>query len=604
MISLQRHPPEHLCPWRWLICAACGLLLAGPLALTGCAPDKPNVTPPPARYTEIPARENVPDFMRGTIWEIADVENKVYYPVSSYGLVVGLRGTGNNSGTPMSVRGHMLDEMVRHGFGSHVAGTRKLQPEAILRDPNTAIVEVYAFLPPGARSGQRLDVFVNAVNGSQTQSLAHGTLYQTDLYVGGVDPINPKGRVNTYARAQGPIFVNPVHVKADSSTRPSVYNQRAGVVMNGGLVAMDRPIWLRVRTPSLRTTRVVELRIDQRFQDEGVAKTQDEGIVHVYVPRGFRGDWEHFVGVATHTYINGAPGFLADKAKQLAAEAQKPGAALLDISYCWEGIGELALPFVQPLYLNKSPEVAFAAARAGAYVGDLTAEEALLAMARDDRNPFQVSAVKALGSLDSSPRIDRMLAGLLDSSSALVRIEAYRVLAEHESPLVVSRLVHGEFVLDQVICKGPPLIYASRSGVPRIAIFGQNLSVRTPIMFSAMNGKFTISSTPGTDGVVLFDRTMPRFPAGVQARSRPDISEILRRLSGAGEDGFQFGYADLVGLLQSLSDGKHVPASFVLQDLPGMRDDIDEAPPLPEPPANTLAPEAADPMMPRAISGR
>jgi len=40
------------------------------------------------------------------------------------------------------------------------------------------------------------------------------------------------------------------------------------------------------------------MRLDLRFQERQgapLAKTQDEAIVHVYVPHSFNGDWEHFV---------------------------------------------------------------------------------------------------------------------------------------------------------------------------------------------------------------------------------------------------------------------------------------------------------------------
>src|SRR5205814_1658827 len=110
----------------------------------------------------------------------------------------------------------------------------------------------------------------------------------------------------------------------------------------------------------------------------------------------------------------------------LAAEAVKPGAPLMDISYCWEGIGEESLPVVQKLYTNASADVAFAAARAGAFIGDSSADETMQEIARNDSNPFQLNAVKVLGALPTSPRVDRMLGALLATKNALVRVEAYR----------------------------------------------------------------------------------------------------------------------------------------------------------------------------------
>lgn len=566
----------------------CVALLAAVVA--GCGQDnKPKQTrnnPLPPRYEALPARENVPAFMQGTVWEVSEIQNNRPYQVSSYGFVVGLAGTGNNNGTPLAVRNHMIDEMVKRGFGSQVEGLKHLQPENMLRDPRTAIVEVYGYLPVGARSGQRIDVFAQAVTGSQTKSLAGGTLYLSDLRINGVDPLHPRGSVNVYAKAKGPIFVNPVYVTAEAG-KPTHANLRGGVIMNGGIVMQDRPIWVRLRTPQLSTSRMVAEVVNLRFPPPGPnfrhARTQDEGIVHLYVPHQYKGDWEHFVGVINHLYLNPSSGFLVNKARQLVEEAQKPGAPLMNISYCWEGIGEPSLDFIRPLYGHPSPELAFAAARAGAFIGDAAADEALLTMASIDKHPFQYNAVKALGSLPESVRVTRMLGSLLSSGNAMVRVEAYRILAEWEAPIINSRTVRDQFIIDRIASDGPPLLYASRSGVPRIAIFGREMPLKQPMIFSALNSQLSISTAPDGRGLILFDRTMNAPRGGQQARSRPDVHELIWRLGGGSDDGFRFTYSDLVGILKSLSDERYIAANFVLQDMPVMLDDIEDAPPIVEP---------------------
>jgi len=64
---------------------------------------------------------------------------------------------------------------------------------------------------------------------------------------------------------------------------------------------------------------------------------------------------------------------------------------------------------------------------------------------------------------------------LLATKNALVRVEAYRVLADHEATPIISRAIDGQFAIDQVTTDGPPLVYASRPASP-IAVFGQNIS--------------------------------------------------------------------------------------------------------------------------------
>jgi hypothetical protein len=561
------------------------ILLCLPLLiLSGCMKqERQKATLPPSKYATLPPK-TLPAFMKGTILEAAEVENKDPYLVSGYGLVVNLANTGDNSGVPQAVIGVILDEMARRGLGSSDDRLKPFKPQEMINDPQTAIVEVYAYLPPGARAGQRVDVFVQPVRSSFTKSLARGNLYQTNLFVNGVDPLNPKPKPNIYVRAAGAVFVNPAYASASKAVDPA--SLRNGTIMSGGVLTDDRPLWLRARNPQLSITRSIEMRLDLRFQERQgatVAKTQDEAIVHVYVPRNFAGDWEHFLGVATHLYMDAPPGSGLLKAKMLAAEAVKPDAPLMDISYCWEGIGEEALPVIQKLYTSTSPDVAFAAARAGAFIGDSSADETIHEIARNDANPFQLNAVKVLGALPISPRIDRMLTELLANKNALVRVEAYRVLTEHDASAIISRAIEGRFAIDHVATDGPPLVYASRSGIPRIAVFGHNISLNQPIMYTAMDDRLTISTAPDGKSVTIFDRTNKLNPGGVQAQFRPDLYEVIWRLAGGGDDGFRFGYSDLVGILQGLSKGKHISAAFVLQDVPTVQGEIEDAPPIVDP---------------------
>ena len=90
--------------------------------------------------------------------------------------------------------------------------------------------------------------------------------------------------------------------------------------------------------------------------------------MHLYVPKAYGGDWEHFVGVATHLYLNADPAFLTLKAKQLAEEAVKPDSKLEDISYAWEAIGPAAVPFITPLLSSPQQDVQFASLTCRAFV--------------------------------------------------------------------------------------------------------------------------------------------------------------------------------------------------------------------------------------------
>lgn len=439
-------------------------------------------------------------------------------------------------------------------------------------------------------------------------SLAHGDLYETDMKVGGANPVEPgSGTVAVKAQARGSIFINPAYALDDTADSVGAKSsRRSGVVLGGARPLEDRPLYLRLRLPERKMARAMERRINEQFQDvmdkdlpvKGtmpfIADAQDEGLVKVLVPRAYNENWEHFAGVLKHTYMRGVSAeFSVAKSQQLAEAAVKPDAPLLDISYAWEGLGKPALHAIAPLMSSSNADVQYAAARAAAFIGDPGAMPVLLAIARTKGNPFRVSAVEALGELPASPRVDKLLALLLDSDEATVRIEAYRVLSKHQESSILTKVVQrGEnekFVLDIVRSAGTPMVYASRQGIPRLAVFGGRVGVDLPVMYSTLNGLLTISSTADGNGVIIFYRG-PELRKPVSITSSNDLAEIASRLGGEGSPGntgLDFSYADVVAILQNLIDQQKVSgicgnqrqlASFVLQEPPKVEAAIDSAP--------------------------
>src|SRR5690242_5878103 len=102
--------------------------------------------------------------------DIASVEGVRENPILGYGIVVGLKGTGDRQQTVFTIQtlANVLERMgVQIPAGSVVV-------------KNVAAVFVTATLPPFATSGSKLDVTVSSAG--DAGSLEGGTLLMTPLY--------------------------------------------------------------------------------------------------------------------------------------------------------------------------------------------------------------------------------------------------------------------------------------------------------------------------------------------------------------------------------------------------------------------------------------
>lgn len=602
-------PPRSGRPTATRVCGSLlrvtGVLAIASIVCGGCAVVE--TVNPVDKETHLPAPTDMPPFMAGSIYEKTLLGNNTPYVVSAYGLVGRLHGTGDCT-APNTIRQYMVKEIYRRGYGDRtVPGFENISAQDVLNDPNYAIVRVDGEIPPGARKDDFFDVHVSALPNNNTTSLAHGSLFETDLKDRGAIQEHPGGAIHTFAVVKGPIFVNPAYaLDSGHAIGAAKLSLRRGLIMDNGRVLQDRPLYLQLRTPEKRMARNIEARVQERFQNIEVARAQDQTVVHVYVPREFRGDWEHFAEVVQHLFLDSSPEFNAAKSQQLVEEALLPNAYLRDISYCWEGIGQHAMPFILPLLTHADQQVAFAAARAAVHIGDPSgsAEATLMRMARTSGHPFRLSSIQVLGQLPSSSVVNTALRELLDADLPVVRIEAYRILARNKDSSVYSKVIHPphdernqKFVLDMVQSNAPPIIYATRLGVPRIAVIGKLPHLVTGQVYATMNNRFTMNAPAEGRVVTIFYRDATRkdekadhrLRPPIQVLSQPDLGEIIARLGGAGsrdERTLDFTYGEVVAIVQDMVDRKYVTAfdgrrtyecQFHLQEPPRIQRMLEEA---------------------------
>ena len=205
------------------------------------------------------------------IKEIASVQGVRSNPLTGYGLVVGLDGTGDQTTqTPFTTQS--LNAMLQQ-FGITVPAGSAMQLK------NVAAVLVTAQLPAFAQPGQTIDVNVSSLGNAK--SLRGGTLIATPLR--GAD-----GQI--YALAQGNLIVGGAGASAGGS-KVQINHLAAGRVPEGATVERSVPtpllegssVQLGLSAADFNTARAVARAINEA-KGEGTASARDGRTVNLRVP--------------------------------------------------------------------------------------------------------------------------------------------------------------------------------------------------------------------------------------------------------------------------------------------------------------------------------
>lgn len=207
--------------------------------------------------------------------DIMDVEGVRGNYLVGYGLVVGLKGTGDGDQTKFTVQSvvNMLER-----FGIRV-------PKEQVKLKNVAAVLVTAYLPPYAKPGQRIDVQVSALG--DAKSLQGGTLLMTPL-------MGPDGRV--YALAQGPVSIGGF-TAGGAGAQVQVNHPTVGKIPNGATIEREVPmedlnsldrVLISLRTEDFSTISQVADSINLLLRGK-YATPLDLRTIELRVPENYRG---------------------------------------------------------------------------------------------------------------------------------------------------------------------------------------------------------------------------------------------------------------------------------------------------------------------------
>jgi len=171
----------------------------------------------------VPAKSERPGQL-ARVKDVATIEGIRDNQLVGYGLVVGLRGTGDSSQTVFPAQ-TLISALERMGITIPQTGSNSASNMQV---KNMAAVFVVATLPPFSRPGYRVDI--TASSAGDARSLEGGILLMTPLY-------GPDGQV--YAQAQGSLVLGGYMATGGGNTRQMNHPTTARIP-GGALV--ERPV--------------------------------------------------------------------------------------------------------------------------------------------------------------------------------------------------------------------------------------------------------------------------------------------------------------------------------------------------------------------------
>jgi hypothetical protein len=265
-------------------------------------------------------------------------------------------------------------------------------------------------------------------------------------------------------------------------------------------------------------------------------------------------------------------------AKRYVEEMKKQPELAADIAWCLQAIGKPAVPFLSPLYDYAEFAPRMAALEAGAALDDPKVVPALRDLASTGPPGFRAKAIRLMGDMPGSPKINLALREMVNAPELDVRVAAYEALAARNDP-TVERVIVGDdplkpkFFLDSVPST-EPMIYITQQGQPRIVVFGgapghTPLKLARPMIVSAWSDRLMLTAENENSPIrVRYQDT--KTNTVLQQQVPDNAAQFIQFLAHKPtpeqpNPGLSFTYSEVVGAIYEVTRQKGLQVAFATE---------------------------------------
>jgi hypothetical protein len=508
----------------------------------------------PARTDKEPSKPAATIEPDATIGSLAEVSSFESIPVEGYGLVGGLSGTGSSE-CPAPIREYLKQYILQQ------LAEDKVNVDELINGPDTAVVMVQGIMPTAVPKNQYFDVRVSVLPGTQTTSLEGGWLYGTELKAAGGFGIAMKA----LATAKGPVFVDTLS--------PDETNKKTGFVLAGGRVLDEYEINIGLRQPDYKIASLITNKLNGHFGGS-TARAVSPSQIELKVPAAYKKQKQRFVSIVKAIYLTETPEATRERInmliKKLATSEDK-----YTSETALEAIGNESLGKLTALLNSSQEQVRLGAARCMLNLGNDGGLNTLREIASNKDSAYRIEALDAITTSASRNDAIAISRKLLRDSDPNIKLAAYENLRKLEDITVIQKLIARNFYLEQITQIEYKGIFVSRSGQPRIALFGTPIYCHDNIFIQSADGSITINAPAGQKYISIIRKHPKRPNVIVQLKSSFELSDIIQTLceeplkKTKGERrGLNVSYAEAISLLKQMCDKGAVEAEFRAGPLP------------------------------------
>jgi hypothetical protein len=367
------------------------------------------------------------------------------------------------------------------------------------------------------------------------------------------------------ATVEGPVFLD----KIDTSSPDT----RLGYILGGGKVLDEYGITLVLRGRGYTIANSVRNCLEERFGG-GVTKAVSPDRIELIVPDKYREQKQKFASIVQAMYLENNPEIINDRIDKFVKQLTFPPKGN-ESEIALEAIGNASLSRLNDLLNSSDEQIRLRAGRCMLNLGSIQSLPVLQEIALNKKSAYRVMAFQAIATAAGRSDVAAISRRLLRDDDFEIRLAAYEQLQKLDDFTITSKLVARNFYLDQVAQAEQKEIFVSRSGRPKIVLFGAPIYCHDNIFVQSTDGNITLNAPTGQKYVSIIRKHPRKHYLIYKLKSSFELADIILTLCEeplAGDkkarQGLGVSYTDMIDLLKQMCDKGAITAKFQAGPLP------------------------------------